>query len=85
VTPVDPIAALEIWVDLFPSQTVAAKRLGVSPAFVSQMLNGRCGIPAWLLDALGLTTVVVAKAGEGSHGQWAGTVAPTAQTPSCGR
>jgi DNA-binding transcriptional regulator YdaS (Cro superfamily) len=59
--PVNPVAALEAYVDQFPSQTVAAKRLGVSPAFVSQMLTGRSGIPAWVLDALGLKTVVVAK------------------------
>ena len=59
MTPVNPIAVLDAYVDGFPSQRMAAKRLGVSQPFLSQVLTGRRGFPAWLLEALGLTTVVV--------------------------
>lgn len=57
--PVDPIAVLRQFVSTHPSQLAAAAALGISPTYLSDMLNKRRDVSARVLAKLGLKTVVI--------------------------
>lgn len=56
---VDPLEALRAFVAKHPTQGSAAKALGVSEAFVSNMLRGMTPISQIVLSQLGLRRAVV--------------------------
>ena len=61
---VDPRTELRRTVRTFyPTQRAAAEALGISGAYLSDMLNGRRDCSEAILKKLGLTSVVVRKAG----------------------
>jgi DNA-binding transcriptional regulator YdaS (Cro superfamily) len=58
---IDPKAWLRALVGRHGTQKAAAKALGVSPAYLSDMLMGRRDISERILAKLGLRRAVVAK------------------------
>lgn len=57
--PVNPLDALRAFVARAPTQREAARLLGVSDPFLSDMLNDKCPISKRTLAKLGLKTIVV--------------------------
>lgn len=55
----DPKTILEAFVNARPTKIEAAQELGISAAFLHDILKGNRGIPAKVLDALGLKQIVV--------------------------
>jgi plasmid maintenance system antidote protein VapI len=55
----NPTDALLAYVDQFPFQRDAAKALKISPAYLSDLVNGRRDITDPLLAKLGLRRVVI--------------------------
>jgi DNA-binding transcriptional regulator YdaS (Cro superfamily) len=58
---IDPKARLRAYVGQHPTQAAAAKALGLSAAYLSDMLAGRREASARVLAMLGLRRAVVAK------------------------
>ena len=56
---VNPVKALGQYVDRFPSQKDAAKALGISPAYLNDLLFARRECSAMILGKLGLARIVV--------------------------
>ncbi len=56
---VNPVKALGQYVERFPSQKDAAKALGISPAYLHDLLYARRECSAMILGKLGLARVVV--------------------------
>jgi hypothetical protein len=56
---VNPVKALGLYVDRFPSQKEAAKALGISPTYLNDLLYARRDCSQPILEKLGLTRVVI--------------------------
>jgi transcriptional regulator with XRE-family HTH domain len=56
---VDPLDSLKAFVAEYPSQLAAADALGISGAYLSDLLNGRRNINETMLKKLGLKRIVV--------------------------
>jgi hypothetical protein len=57
--PVEPFEALERFIAEHGSRAEACKALGIKPAYLSDLLNGRRGFSENILNALGLKRIVV--------------------------
>lgn len=58
---VDPRGVLYNYVDKYPTQAAAAKALGITPAYLSDLVNGRRDLSDKMLTKLGLRRTVVPK------------------------
>lgn len=58
---VNPTMALQHKVREYKTQKDAAKALGISPAYLSDLVNGRRDVPTKILAKLGLRKAVVPK------------------------
>lgn len=56
--PDTPLDALREFIAACGSQTTAAKKLHVSPQFISQILRGHRSVPETILNKLGWKTVI---------------------------
>lgn len=54
----DPLAVLKAFVEQSGGQKAASVKLGCSPQFISNILNGHKGIPDAMLGKLGLRRAV---------------------------
>ncbi len=59
VKPVDPIETLRAFVANYPTQRQAAAALGISPVYLSDILNERRDFSNTVLEKLGLKRIVV--------------------------
>ncbi len=59
VKPVDPIEALRAFVATHQTQRQAAAALGISQAYLSDILNERRDVSETVLEKLGLKRIVV--------------------------
>jgi Helix-turn-helix len=56
---IDPLQALTIFVGQYPNQLQAALELGISPAYLSDLLRGKRAFSDRMLDKLGLKRVII--------------------------
>ncbi len=56
---VDPITRLRAFADGYPTQRAAAKALGISAPYLTQLLNGDRELSDEILKRLGLRRVIV--------------------------
>lgn len=56
---IDPLQALTIFVAQYPNQLHAARELGISPAYLSDLLRGNRAFSDRILDKLGLKRVIM--------------------------
>ena len=58
---INPVTVLERYRKQYPTQQEAAEALGISTAYMSDLLNGRRDCPDWLLGNLGLERIIIEK------------------------
>lgn len=56
---VDPLAALKQFVNVHPNQRTAASALGISQAFLSDILAGNRAVPPRIFEIIGIRQIVV--------------------------
>jgi len=56
---IDPLHVLKQFVSAHPTQLEAAQELGISQAFLSDILHERRSVPVRILENLGLKQIVV--------------------------